>query len=353
MTKGLAASRISVLCGDLCGNDSPAWLEHIRGARYFGLGTRTRREYPAAVLKLARILVRERVEILQTHLYDAGLIGLLAARLARTPVVLLTRHYSDQVKISGTRFHLAIDRWLARSANRVIAVSHAVRNHMISQERIDANHIEVVHLGFEFSRLSPSTEDGRRVRTEFGLKNEFVIGCVSSFFRTKGHRYLLIALNELVRNSPDVRLFLVGGGDQSEVRELTRNLGLENYVIFAGHRKDAPACMRAADLVVHPSLSEAFSQVLIETMAVGTPLVSTNVGGASEVITHDETGLLIPAADPSAIVEAVQTLYSDPEKRHRIAAAGQASVRERFTAERMVQCQIAIYESILNRPLKS
>jgi glycosyltransferase involved in cell wall biosynthesis len=107
--------------------------------------------------------------------------------------------------------------------------------------------------------------------------------------------------------------------------------------------------MRAADVVVHPSLSEAFSQVLIEAMAVGTPLVSTDVGGAREAIADGETGLLVPPADVGAIVRAVSRLYRDPGLGRRLAAAAGESVRRRFTVEHMVRRQVECYRRMLGR----
>ena len=114
-------------------------------------------------------------------------------------------------------------------------------------------------------------------------------------------------------------------------------------MIFAGFRNDVAACMKACDLVVHPSLSEAFCQVLIETMSVGTPLISTDVGGASEVIEHGVTGTLVPAADSDALMQAVETAINDPARKAAMAEAGQKFVRGRFTLERMIDEQYELY----------
>lgn len=345
--KGLAASGVFLLAGSLREESSPPWLAVAPGARYFCLNTGSRLGYAGAVLRLARVLRRERINVLQTHLFDGGLVGLLAGRLARTPFVLVTRHHADEAWLIGTRLHVALDAWMAKAADRVVAFSHAVRNHLISRERVPAERIEVIYQGFDFPSLSPTDEDRERVRIELGLGPSFAVGCVARFFKTKGHVYLLAALREILKDVPEARLVLFGGGDRSELEAVIRDLGLEERVLFAGYRKDVAACMRAMDVVVHPSLTEAFCQVLVEAMAVGTPLVATEVAGAREVVTDGETGLLVPPADASSIARAVLRLHRDPELRRRVAAEGQRSVRERFTVDRMVSRQLACYRAWL------
>ena len=334
------------MCGSLSDTPPPSWLPEEQG-RYFCFNADSRVRYPGAIARLAGLLRRERIDILQTHLFDAGVVGVLAARLARRPLAVVTRHHMDDVLLGGTRFHVAIDRWMAKKAARVVVPSRAVRNHMTSRERLNGERIEVIHYGFDFQALSATDDDRRRVRAEFGLGSEFVIGCIARFFRNKGHAYLISAMEGIVEAVPQARLLLLGGGDKAEVERMVRERKLEKHVIFAGHRKDVPACIRAMDVVVHPSLSEAFCQVIIETMGVGTALVATDVGGASEAVTSRETGMLVPPAAPAAISEAVLELYQDPGLRGKIAAAGQKNVRERFTVERMVGKQIECYERLL------
>jgi glycosyltransferase involved in cell wall biosynthesis len=305
-------------------------------------------DYPRAVVALAHLLRKERVEILQTHLFDAGVVGILAARLARTPITILTRHHTDEVRLIGSRFHVGLDRWMAQKADRVVVFSHAVRNFMVSNERLPAEKIDVIYQGFDFEKLSATEEERQRVRAEFNLTSDFVIGCVGRLFKIKGHIYLLTALKDLVKDIPHVRVLLLGGGNQAAVRNMINDLGLEGRVVFAGHRKDIAACLRAMDIVVHPSLTEAFCQVLVESMSVGTPLVATDVGGAAEVVTHGKTGMLVSAASPEAIYRAVLELYHDPERRRIMAAAAQGSVHKRFSIERMVTQQVNCYQRLLD-----
>src|SRR5262249_2125912 len=93
--KGFGSKGLSVLWGTSSKKDAPAWLQNVDGAKYFCLNSPGRAYYPFAITRLASLLRRERVEVLQTHLFDAGIIGIVAARLARTPLVIVTRHHLD------------------------------------------------------------------------------------------------------------------------------------------------------------------------------------------------------------------------------------------------------------------
>lgn len=348
MATGLAKAGCGVYCASLSSAVEPAWLESLPGVGYLSLDADSRLQYPAAVVRLARFLRRERIEVLQSHLFDAGVIGVLAARLARTPLTIVTRHHTDQVVLVGTALHIQLDRWMARAADGVVAVSNAVRDFLVTQDGVDSTPIEVIYLGFDFDRLRVEEADAQRVREELVLEDAFVIGCVAQLFETKGQSFLIAALAALVDRIPNAKLVLVGAGDRTGLEARANELGVADRVVFAGHRQDVPACLSAMDVVVHPSLSEAFSQVVIEAMASETPLVSTNVGGAMEVIEDGKTGLLIPPADVAAIVAAVERLHGDPHLRERLGRAGRESVAERFTVDRMVNHQLDCYHRWLH-----
>lgn len=167
-----------------------------------------------------------RLQVLRsTHLFHASLVGVLAARLARRPLTVLTRHFLDQAWLIGTRVHDTLDGWMARAADRVVVLSQAIRNHLISREGVPAECIEVIYQGFDFTSPSPTEEDRHRVRAELGIDRNFAIGCVASFRRRKGmliycpqcgkswqrHRRLVLFSSEVVTGPRSRLLFAVSG----------------------------------------------------------------------------------------------------------------------------------------------
>ncbi len=340
--RGLAASGVHVFGASLTDPDPPGWLKNAP-SDYLFLNAPTKPRLPGAAIRLARWLKARRIDVLQTHLFEGAIVGLAAARLARTPLTIVTRHHTDEMWIVGTLPHRWADRLITHFADHVVGLSQAVGRHMIAREGADPSKVEILPQGFDYDALSATDEDRRRVRAEFGFEDAFVVGCVARFFRTKGHVYLLAAARQLAREIPNLQILLLGGGDRTAIEAVIRENGLEDRVVFAGYRSDVPACLRAMDVVVHPSLTEAFCQAVIEALAAEAPLVVTNVAGAPEAVTDGVHGLLVPPADPEAIVKAVLRIYRDPAQARRMAAAGRRRVMAEFTIDRMVRAQIDCY----------
>ena len=349
LLQGLAENGISILMGSLSVSQPPSWLSETSGCRYFYTNAPRRIDYPAAVWRLVRLLREEKVDVIQTHLFDAGILGLLAARFAGKPITVVARHHMDEPQLLGKSHYVAMDRWISRTADCVVVPSRAVRDYIQTEERHSEDNIIVIPYGFDFASLDANEEDRRCVRAEFGLESKFVLGCVGRFFKNKGHIYLFTALKELARQIPEVHLLLLGSGDKPMLEAMIRDLGIEKHVTFAGFRSDVPACMKAMDLFVHPSLSESFGQVVVEAMNVGTAVVAASVGGIPEIVTDSETGRLVPPANCDAIFRTVLELYRDRAQRERLARAGQASVRGRFTVDQMVSRQLDSYRRFLKQ----
>lgn len=327
----------------------PTWLGRVPGASYQSLGARSRKGYPLALARLTQLLRRERVDVLHTHLFDAMVLGVVAGRLAQVPLIAITRHHLDDAILAGARNQDRIERAIATLAHCIVAPSSAVRTHLIDYERHPPARIEHIYHGWEFNRLDTTAEDGQRVRRELGIgPQDFLLGTVGRFSPNKGHEYLLEAVAQLVPAIPNIRLLLLGEGDQQATRAHIARLGLQARVVIAGWRTDVAACMTAMDVLVHPSLSEAFCQVIIEGMGVGLPVVSTAVGGALETITDGDDGLLVPARDAAAVARAVRSLHDLPERRQQMAARARQSVRQRFTAEKMIAAYYDLYDRRLH-----
>ena len=336
---GLTKRGVRVSLVELGPGSPPKWLSEVENVSYLSLEASSKLSYPFARNHLARYLEDERVDIVHTHLFYAGLIGVLAKRRTPDTIMALMRHHTSVVRMMGSRFHIAADKWMADKADHVMTVSKAARDYMRDVDGIKRD-IEVVYLGFDFEQLAPNAAARARVRQEFDIgDDEFVVGYVGNFATGKGHRQLIEAFEKILNDVPNARLLMAGRG-------ITRDIApsASEKIIFAGWRDDIPACLNAMDLFVQPSLSEAFSQVLIEAMGTGLPVIATDVGGAREVIESSVNGILIAPDDADAIYREAIRLYNDAETRYEMARKGMRSVHERFTAEQMIEHQMSLYE---------
>ncbi len=344
---GLTRKGVRVSLVQLGSGEAPEWLADNQNAKYLCLNAVNKFQYPLAAWRLAQFLKKENVDIMHTHLFYSGLIGVLTKRLNRRTQVAVMRHHTSVVRMLGSRFHVAADKWMAEKADHIVTVSEAARRYMIEVDGIRRDDIDVVYIGFDFEKLSPNAEDRDRIRAEFDFKDDdFVIGYIANFANGKGHTQLIQAFADISSEIPNAKLFFAGRGKLDDVREAASKFP-PGQIVFAGWRNDVSACLNAMDIFVQPSLSEAFSQVLIEAMGAGLPVIATDVGGASEVIDSGTNGILIKPDDVAAIKRESVRLYQDQSFRRMIASAGMIDVRTRFTAVKMVDTQFALYKSWL------
>ena len=341
---GLTRKGVRVSLVELGPGNPPTWLADMPGVTYSSLKSSGKLQYPMAVKRLARFLKDENVDILHTHLFYSGLIGVLTKRSQRKTIVAMMRHHTSVVRMLGSQFHIRADKWMAENADHALTVSNAAKAYMLDIDHIKRDDIEVVHLGFDFEKLSPNADDRIRVRREFGFADDdLVIGYVANFARGKGHIQLIEAFEMIAAEIPNAKLLFAGRGELDEVNAAIAKFPREK-ITFAGWQSDISVSLNAMDIFVQPSLSEAFSQVIMEAMGVGLPVVATNVGGAGEVIVSGENGVLIAPNDVSAIADEVIRLGRDPGLRHRLGAAARKTVTENFTADQMVARQFELYE---------
>jgi glycosyltransferase involved in cell wall biosynthesis len=331
------------------------WLRDYmesRGVKTFSCDCRRRAAYPLGIGRLTRFLRRERIDILHAHLFEPSVIGLISGLLAGTPLRVMTRHYSDYHTRIHKTWHVRLDRLCTKLCQGVIAVSQHTADHMVSEERAPREKLRVILNGIDFDRVRLSAPDAReRVRREFMAEDSFLLLITARLHPEKGHRYLFEALPRIEKrlNRP-VRLLVAGAGPFEEAyRKDVRALGCESIVSFLGFRKDSPDLMAAADLLILPSLAEAFGLVLTEALYLGAPVVATRVGGIPEIVDDGLDGALVNPGDSKALADAIVGLLEDSERRSKMAGAGRGKVLRRFRFEEMVRSYEAFYKSLDNR----
>ncbi|HWU05308.1 MAG TPA: glycosyltransferase [Streptomyces sp.] len=299
-------------------------------------------------LHLRRLITTANVDLVHTNSLKSGFYGCLAARLAGVPSVwhLRDRLAADYLPRPAI---LAVQTALALLPSRVICNSEATLATLPKRLRARAAVVP--------SPLSGSDEDGRSPADRrsavagIGRGSALTVGMVGRFAPWKGQRESVRAFGRA--ELPDgSRLLLVGsamfGEDdyEKEVRAEVGALGLEDRVEFLGHVRDVFAVLRSMDVLVHAStVPEPFGQVLVEGMAAGVPVVATEGGGPSEIVTNGVNGLLYPAGDVDRLVELLERLSGDIELRKRLSDNGLRRARD-FTSEAIGPLVVALYEDL-------
>ena len=294
----------------------------------------------SAALVIRRLLRRRRVDVIHANEPHALSSAWLARAHHSVPLVVSRR---IALPLSKNSFSLA--RY--RAAGRIIAVSQFVRKSVLASGFAE-NCIEVIYDGEEIpAMISPADRD--RARNRFAIPQESVcIGNVAAFVPEKGHVLLIRALADLRARFPQCVLLLPGEGpEKTKLREIVRQLRLEDVVKFPGFVSDIESVYAATDLFVFPSHEEPLGSSLLAAMAHGLPVVAFARGGVPEVVEDGKNGLLVKELDPVALAAAIKRLLSDPAEARRLGEAARETISARFSSDRMVDATLQVYERLI------
>jgi glycosyltransferase involved in cell wall biosynthesis len=296
---------------------------------------------PAAFVRLVRLLQRQQPDVVHTFLIVAGIYGRLAAFAAGVPLVLAAE---QNVYARKPRRHALLERGLAARTYRVVACCEVVGRYYQQQVGVPTSKIAVVYNAVRFGRR-PQPTDGETAR--FALKlppDALVLGTLGRLTEQKSQRMLLQAVASLVRDVPNVVLFLAGDGPlRAELESEAARLRLADRVRFLGVRRDRATLYAAMDVFVLPSRWEGLSLALVEAMGAGRAVVATDVGGNPEVVEDGRTGLLVPPVDAGALADALTRLSRDRLLRDSLGEAAATDARSRFSIEQHVTRLAALY----------
>ena len=326
----------------VAGQPGGRFVERAREAGLETLAVRMRGAWDLpAVYRLARIIRRERVDIVHTHSSVDGWIGGLAARATAVPVV-RTRHVSIRIR----RRLNPVYRWLA---DRVITSGEAIRK-LVIEAGVRPERAVAIPAGVDLAEFS-GTADGEAMRERLGLSRP-VIGSVAMFRGSKGHAPLLDAFAAVHARRPSARLLLVGDGiRRAWVEGLAKERGLGDAVCFTGFRSDVPDLLRAMDCFVLASTrTEGVPQSLLQAFAAGVPAVGSAIGGIPEVIADGETGTLVEPDDPGALAVAIEAILANPAAAATRARAARKLVEERYSHVAAVSRLLALYDEVMAGP---
>jgi glycosyltransferase involved in cell wall biosynthesis len=297
-----------------------------------------------AVVRLARFIRRERVDIVHNYLLRANVVGTLAARLARVPLVLTSKrgcHERRGLELAGARLS-------NRLADCVTTNANAVRDFVHDREACPLDKMVVIPSGIDTDHFAPLPNGD--YKTRIGIAPERpMVGVVTRMRVRKGIEEFLRAMALVRERVPSACAAVVGDVTlDATLAALIRDLGLEGHLHLLGQRSDMPEVLSAMDLFVLSSHDEGMSNAIIEAMAMQKPVVATDVGGTGEVVQPGRTGLLVPPKDVTALAQAIAQLLTAP--RDTVAAMGttaRALAVERFSARSMVRQMEDLYAHLL------
>lgn len=284
------------------------------GVHSFSLNYTSKWKSLSAIWKLYRYFRKEKIQIVQTHLFKASLMGLFAARLARVPLTIFTGHHSHEVPLYKKKLLTFIDgisgRWLSK---KTIAPSHNMKDIFMSNQKIPAGKIEVIHHGFDLDDWRKKANGN--IKAEFGIEDKIVFGAVGRLFWVKDFETLITAFATVAGNNDNAVLLIAGDGpDKENLQQLAASKNVNDKVIFAGRRTDIAAVMNSFDVFVHTSIAESFGMVYIEAFALGKPAISTPVGIAPDIITNGVNGFVAKTGDAASFSNAMFQLLAIKDK---------------------------------------
>jgi glycosyltransferase involved in cell wall biosynthesis len=363
LTDGLAdrGYRTTLVAGTLArGEDSMAFVAEERGVEIVRIDQLKRDISPIrdaiAAVRLARLIRRERPEILHTHTAKAGAVGRVAALLAgdaRPRIVVHTFHghvlrgYFDPLRSAGFRL---LERLLARASTALVAVSPQVRDDLVALGVAPREKFAVVRLGIGLEQRIAADGDARaETRRRLGVPaDRFVVGWIGRMTGVKRTDDLLLALRRLRDDGVDATLCLVGDGpDRGHLERRAHELGVMRQCLFLGYQEDVAPFFALFDVFVLPSVNEGTPVTAIEALASGRPVVATRVGGVPDVVRDGVDGFLVEPGDVEGLAERLARLAHDPELRAGLGAAGRERVFARYDVDRLVDDVDLLYRSLL------
>jgi len=308
----------------------------------------------SVLIKYIKLLKKYRIQIIHSHGAPVSFYSRLARKFLEFPAIITTYHISIERITDINRFqkniYKIVDRIGSISDDKIIAVSNAVKESLISECWLPSCKIEVVYNGIDIPRFSGDT-DGSKIIEELNLTSEDkIIGIVARLSHEKSHITLIKAMKKVIKDVPNVKLLIVGDGPlKVSLMRSVKKMKLNDFCFFLGIRKNIPEIISCLDVAVLSSVTEGLPISLIEAMTSGKCVVGTDVGGIPEVIDHGENGLLIPPNDPEKLAEALIYLLNNPDIAKKMGEKGIKIAKEEFSYQIMIKKIERIYDESIRQ----
>jgi glycosyltransferase involved in cell wall biosynthesis len=305
-----------------------------------------------ALFSLYILLLKERPTIVHTHTSKAGLLGTLAAKMAGIPILIHTPHghvfwgYFGPLK---TKIFIFLERLTSKLTGKIVALTNREKEDYLRFRIANEDRYIVIFSGVKLNKFKESLfGEKQNLKRELGIpENSSIVGTVGRLVPVKGPESLIKAAKHIISKYPDTFFIFSGYGYlRLELENKAFKMGIKENIIFLGWRDDATKIISAYDVFVLPSLNEGMGRVLVEAMALGRPIVASNIGGIPDLVTHGKNGFLVPPKNPEELAKYIQILLEDKEKREKMGLAGKEMALN-FSVENMVEKIEELYGELL------
>lgn len=303
-----------------------------------------------AGIKLYRLFRHLRPDIVHTHTSKAGVLGRWAAFFAGVPRIIHTPHghvfwgYFGKIR---TRFYILVERLTTMFTDWIVALTDKEGADYIRYKVAPAEKVITIHSGVDLEKMGTTSVHSEKVRSALEIgENQVVVGTIGRLTSIKGHKYLVEAAQKIVASVSQVVFLIVGDGSlRKALEDQVKQLSLSSYFRFTGWRPDIPEMLSIMDIFVLPSLNEGMGRVLVEAMAVGKPVVGSNVGGIPTLISHGQNGLVVMPRDAEDLARALTELIKDQSLRERFGNSGRTMAKA-FGVKAMVDKIEMLYQQV-------
>jgi L-malate glycosyltransferase len=301
--------------------------------------------------RLSRVIRERDIDIVQTFHFKSDTYGVMVSKLSGVSRIISSRRDMGDLK---KRRQILLNRVMNRFINRYIMVCGAVGRRFHEIEGIPEDRMVTLYNGVDLSRFDPARTP-RKNREELGIKEgDFVVGTVAHFRPEKAYHIFFEGINKVKGSIKNLKVLVVGDGGAVSMRkqfeDYCKGNGLGKVVKFIGHVEDIENYLPFMDVFcLVPNKNEGFSNSILEAMAMGRPIIATNVGGNAEAVVNGETGFIIPPNNSEMLAELILKLYTDSDMRLKMGKKARKRAEEVFPLKLMVKKHEDLYEEVSNR----